>query len=67
MKLRKIDFYLDWPLSVEIINLKRFIIENLMKKGTIIRWSIVEIKPSKDSSKIKKIRINAVLANSIKF
>jgi len=67
MKLKKIDFYLDWPLSIEIINLKRFIIENLMKKGTIIRWSIVEIKPSTDSSKIKKIRINAVLANSINF
>ena len=65
MKLRKIDFYLDWPLSIEIINLKRFIIENLMKKGSVIRWSIVDIKTSKDYSNIKKIRIHAILANSI--
>ena len=64
MKLRKVDFYLDWPESIKIINLRRFIIENLMKKGRVIRWSIVDITASEDSSK-KKIRINAVLTNSI--
>ena len=63
MKLRKVDFYLDWPRSIEIINLRRFIIGNLMKKGDVIRWSIVDTKDSVDSSNIKKIRINAVLAN----
>ena len=65
MKLRKVVFYLDWPVSIKIINLRRFIIGNLMKKGEIIRWSIVEIRDSADSSNIKKIRINAVLANPI--
>ena len=65
MKLRKVDFYLDWPVSIEIINLRRFIIGNLMKKGKVIRWSIVDMKPSVDSSNIKKIRIIAVLANAI--
>tara|TARA_B100001093_G_scaffold48619_1_gene41317 strand:+ start:434 stop:637 length:204 start_codon:yes stop_codon:yes gene_type:complete len=63
MKLRKVDFYLDWPGSIDIINLRRFITGNLMKKGGVIRWSIVDIKDSVDSSNIKKIRINAVLAN----
>ena len=65
MKLRKVDFYLDWPRSREIINLRRFIIENLMKKGEVIRWSIIEIKDSVDSSSIKKIRIKAVLINPV--
>ena len=65
MKLRKVDFYLDWPVSIKIINLRKFIIGNLMKKGRVIRWAIVDIKASVDSSK-KKIRINAVLANNIK-
>ena len=64
MKLRKVDFYLDWPVSIKIINLREFIIRNLMKKGEVIRWSIVDIKASVDSSK-KKIRINAILANPI--
>ena len=63
MKLRKVDFYLDWPGSKKIINLRRFIIGNLMKKGEVIRWSIVDIKDSVDSSNIKKIRIKAVVAN----
>ena len=65
MKLRKVDFYLNWPGSIEIINLRRFIIENLMKKGEVIRWSIVDIKDSVDSSNIKKLRINAVLVNPV--
>ena len=65
MKLIKVDFYLDWPVSIKIINLRRFIIENLMMKGRVIRWSIVEIKAPVDSSNTKKIRINAVLANQI--
>ena len=65
MKLRKVDFYLDWPKSKKITNLRRFIIENLMKKGEVIRWSIVNIKDSVESPNIKKIRIKAVLANSV--
>ena len=63
MKLRKVDFYLDWPESVKIFNLRGLIMGNLMKKGRVIRWAIVDIKPSVDSS--KKIRIKAVLANPI--
>ena len=65
MKLRKVDFYLDWPGSKKIINLRRFIIGNLMKKGEVIRWSIVDIKVSAESPNIKKIRIKAVLANPV--
>ena len=65
MKLRKVDFYLDWPGSKKIINLRRFIIGNLMKKGEVIRWSIVDIKDSVESSNIKKIRIKAVLTNPV--
>ena len=65
MKLRKVDFYLDWPRSKETINLRRFIIENLMEKGEIIRWSIIDIKDSVESSNLKKIRIKAVLANPV--
>ena len=64
MKLSKVDFYLDWPSSIKVINLRKFIIRNLMKKGIVIRWAIVDIKASLDSSDIKKIRINAVIANS---
>ena len=65
MKLRKVDFYLDWSRSNKIINLRRFIIENLMKKGEVIRWSIVDIKDSVESPNIKKVRIKAVLANQV--
>jgi len=53
MKLREVDFYLDWPVSVKINDLRRFIIRNLMKKGKVIRWYIVDIKVLEDSSNKK--------------
>ena len=65
MKLRMVDFYMDWPVSIQIINLRKYITGNLKKKGRVIRWYIVDIKTPIDSSNIKKIRINAVLANLI--
>ena len=65
MKLSKIDFYLDWPVSIKIIDLRRFIIGKLIEKGLVIRWAIVDIRASVDSSNSKKIRINAVIANPI--
>ena len=65
MILKKVDFYIDWPGSKNIIHLRRFITENLMKKGEVIRWFIVDINDSLESPDIKKIRIKAVLANPV--
>ena len=65
MRLSKIDFYLDWPVSIKIIDLRRFIIAKLIEKGLVIRWAIVDIRASVDSPNTKKIRINAVIANPI--
>ena len=63
MKLSSVDYYLDWPFSIELKNLREFIIVNLEKKGDVIRWSIVDIQNSIDSFGTKKLKIKAVLAN----
>ena len=63
MKLNSVDFYLDWPVSIKLKNLRKYIIANLEKKGDVIRWSIVDIQDSIDSFGTKKITIKAVLAN----
>ena len=63
MKLSSVDYYLDWPVSIKIKNLREFIITNLEKKGDLIRWSIVDIQDSFDSFGTKKLKIKAVLAN----
>ena len=63
MKLSTIDFYLDWPVSIKLKNLRKFIIVNLEKKGDLIRWSIVDIQNSIDSFGTKKLKIKAVLVN----
>ena len=63
MKLSSVDFYLDWPVSIKLKKLRKFIIANLEKKGDVIRWSIVDINNSIDSYGTKQLRIKAVLAN----
>ena len=62
MKLSSVDYYLDWPVSIKLKNLREFIIINLEKKGDLIRWSIVDIQNSIDSFGTKKLKIKAVLA-----
>ncbi len=63
MKLSTVDYYLDWPVSIKLKNLREFIIINLEKKGDLIRWSIVDIQNSVDSFGTKKLKIKAVIAN----
>ena len=63
MKLSSVDYYLDWPVSIKLRNLRKFIIANLEKKGDLIRWSIVDIQNSNDPFGTKKLKIKAVLAN----
>jgi len=63
MKLISVNYYLDWPVSIKLKNLREFIIANLEKKGDLIRWSIVDIQNFIDSYGTKKLRIKAVLAN----
>ena len=63
MKLSSVDYYLDWPASIKVNNLREFIIANLEKKGDLIRWSIVDIQNSIDYFGTKKLKIKAVLAN----
>ena len=63
MKLSSVDYYLDWPVSIKVKNLREFIITNLEKKGDLIRWSIVDIQNSIDSFGTKKLKIKAVIAN----
>ena len=63
MKLSSVNFYLDWPVSIKLKNLREFIIVNLEKKGDVIRWSILDIQNSIDSFGTKKLKIKAVIAN----
>ena len=63
MKLSSVDYYLDWPVSIKLKNLREYIIVNLEKKGDVIRWSIVDIQNSIDSFGTKKLKIKAVIVN----
>ena len=61
MKLKNIDFLLQWSDDIKLVNLRKFIISNIRQKGEIVRWSIIDIKNSKNSHSDKILRINAVI------
>ena len=63
MKLIKVDFYLDWPDSIKVINLRKYVMKSLASKGEIVRWSIIDIQNSIGNCNKKKLRIHAVLIN----
>ena len=63
MKLIKVDYNLDWPVSIEVKNLRNYIMKNLVKKGKVIRWSIIDIQNTVEDHGIKQLRIFAVLAD----
>ena len=63
MKLSSVDYYLDWPVSIKLKNLREFIVADLEKKGDVVRWSIIDIQNSMDSKNKKRLRIKAVLAD----
>ena len=63
MKLSEVNFYIDWPVTIEVKNLRKYLVSNLEKKGDLIRWSVVDIQNSIDSCGTKKLRIKAVLIN----
>ena len=63
MKLSQIQFELSWPKSIQLINLRSFILDKLQQKGDVIRWSISQIKISEEEISHKKLIINAVIIN----
>ena len=54
MKLINVDFYLDWHISLKVINLREYVMKILVKKGEIVRWSIIDIQNSIDNCHKKK-------------
>ena len=61
MKLQNIEFFLKWPHAINLVDLREFILKNILKKGDIVRWYISDIKNSQNSINEKILLINAVI------
>ena len=61
MELSNIEFELHWDNSIELNNLRKYIIDNITIRGEVLRWSInnIEIKNKKNHEKV--LNINAVI------
>ena len=63
MRLTNIEFELNWPSSLELKNLRKFILNDIDNRGEVLRWSInnVEIKDNQINEKV--LTISAVIIN----
>ena len=63
MRLSNIELDLIWHESLELIKLRKYILDKIAKHGEVLRWSINNIKLQDSKSNKKVLTINAVIIN----
>tara|TARA_Y100001970_G_C14111957_1_gene791376 strand:- start:293 stop:484 length:192 start_codon:yes stop_codon:yes gene_type:complete len=63
MKLTNIEFELKWPNTVDLGNLRKLVLDNIAKRGEVLKWSINNIKIENDTINEKILIISAVIIN----
>ena len=60
MNLKFIELELDWPSELRVLELRNYILSQLMNYGDPLRWAITSLTPHSAKS-IQKVSIEAVL------
>ena len=60
MNLEFIELDLDWPSELSVINLRKYILSNLIEYGEPLRWAITSVSNYSDK-KIQIISLEVVL------
>jgi len=67
MELSNIEFNLKWHQNIQLNNLRQYIIDNISKRGEVLRWSIDHIKIEEKQSDTKILIISAVIITNTNF
>ena len=63
MRLTNIEFELKWSDNIDLKDLRQFILDNIAKRGEVLRWSINNINILDNTINEKVLTINAVIIN----
>ena len=63
MRLTNIEFELKWSDNLDLKDLRQFILDNIAKRGEVLRWSINNINILDNTINEKVLTINAVIIN----
>ena len=63
MRLTNIEFELKWSDNIDLKDLRQFILDNIAKRGEVLRWSINNINILDNKINEKVLTINAVIIN----
>ena len=61
MNLSNIEFQLKWKDNIELNDLRKYILKNIIKRGEVLRWSINNIEISSIENHERVLTINAVV------
>tara|TARA_Y100000589_G_scaffold149968_1_gene143126 strand:- start:925 stop:1122 length:198 start_codon:yes stop_codon:yes gene_type:complete len=65
MKLSNIEFDLTWNANHNPETLRNYVLDNISKRGEVLRWSINDIKTKNKAKDQKILKISAVIINEI--
>ena len=63
MRLTNIEFELKWSDNLDLKDLRQFILDNIAKRGEVLRWSINNINILDNTINEKVLTISAVIIN----
>ena len=63
MRLTNIEFELKWSDNLDLKDLRKFILDNIAKRGEVLRWSINNINILDNTINEKVLTISAVIIN----
>ena len=63
MKISNIEFELSWDSNHELETLRQYVLDNIEKRGEVLRWSINNITNKNKEKDQKILIINAVIIN----
>ena len=63
MRLTNIEFELKWSDNIDLKDLRQFILDNIAKRGEVLRWSINNINILDNKINEKVLTISAVIIN----
>ena len=61
MRLESLELNLEWPDSLPLTDLRKFVLDKLKDSGEPIRWAITSITSPKNFKSSRLLKVEAVL------
>ncbi len=61
MKLKVLQLDLQWPKEVTVLDLRSWVVSQLIAYGEPLRWAITSVQPPLRTDSFRQLRVEAVV------